>query len=189
MKKSIFSTSFVIIALVVSSCSGGGTSKPAAEDSSVRTHGQAGVVNKDSRQNILQIASASKDHTTLAAACTAAGMLDVLANAGPLTVFAPTNAAFEKLPAGEVANLLKPENKETLARIIQFHAAPGNFKIKSLKDNMKLYMASGDYVDVKVKQDGVYVNGSKIVATIDASNGTIHVVEDVFLPPSEDKDK
>jgi uncharacterized surface protein with fasciclin (FAS1) repeats len=189
MKKSIFSSSFVIIALVVSSCSGGGTSNPEVENSSPGTHGQAGVVDKDSRQNILQIAAASKDHTTLATACTAAGMLDVLANAGPLTVFAPTNAAFEKLPGGVVANLLKPENKETLAKIIQFHAAPGNFKIKSLKDNQKLYMASGDYVDVKVKEDGVYVNGSKIVATIEASNGTIHVVEDVFLPPDKNKDK
>jgi uncharacterized surface protein with fasciclin (FAS1) repeats len=189
MKKSSFSMSFVIILLVVSSCSGRGTSNPSSEETSIRTHGQAGVVDKDSRQNILQIASASNDHTTLAAACNAAGMLDVLANAGPLTVFAPTNAAFEKLPAGEVDNLLKPENKETLAKIIQFHAAPGNFKIISLKDNMKLYMASGHYVDVKVKEDGVFVNGSKIVATIDASNGTIHVVKDVFLPPAEDKDK
>jgi len=113
-------------------------------------------------------------------------MLDVLANPGPLTVFAATNAAFEKLPEGTVEDLLKPENKETLARIIMFHAAPGTYKGNGLKDGQKLYMASGHYIDVEVKDDGTYVNGSKIVATIDASNGVVHVVEDVFLPPAEE---
>jgi uncharacterized surface protein with fasciclin (FAS1) repeats len=113
-------------------------------------------------------------------------MLDVLANPGPLTVFAPTNAAFEKLPDGTVEDLLKPENQETLARIIMFHAAPGTYKDKGLRDGMKLYQASGHYIDVEVKDDGTYVNGSKIMATIDASNGVIHVVEDVFLPPAEE---
>ena len=88
---------------------------------------------------------------------TPAEMLDVLANPGPLTVFVPTKAAFDKLPEGTVEDLLKLENKETLARIIMFHAAPGT-----------------------------YVNGSKILNTIDAANGVVHVVEDVFLPPAEE---
>jgi uncharacterized surface protein with fasciclin (FAS1) repeats len=152
----------------------------------IETHGQSGVVDKDSDKNILQIAASSPDHSTLAAACTAADMLDVLANPGPLTVFAPTNAAFDKLPAGTVEDLLKPENKETLARIIMFHAAPGTYKGKGLRDGSQLYQASGHYIDVEVKDDGTYVNGSKIMATIDASNGVIHVVEDVFLPPAEE---
>ena len=186
MKKINFFSLIVIFSLIISACSSDGSTSTATETESFNTHGQAGVVDKDSDKNILQIAASSDAHTTLAAAATAADMLDVLANPGPLTVFAPTNAAFDKLEAGTVENLLKPENKETLARIIMFHAAPGTYKDKLLKNDQKLYMASGHYIDVEVKDDGTYVNGSKIVATIDASNGVVHVVEDVFLPPAEE---
>ena len=186
MKKlNVFSVVISVI-LLFSACSGGGSPEAAAGGQAFDTHGQSGVVDKNSDKNILQIAASSPDHTTLATACTAAEMLDVLANAGPLTVFAPTNAAFEKLPAGTVEDLLKPENKETLARIIQFHASPGTYKGNGLRNGMKLYQASGHYIDVEVKDDGTYVNGSKIIASIDASNGVIHVVEDVFLPPAEE---
>lgn len=186
MKKINCLSIIVSVSLIVTACSGDGSSTTANQAESFDTHGQAGVVDKDSDKNILQIAASSDAHTTLAAAATAADMLDVLANPGPLTVFAPTNAAFEKLPAGAVEDLLKPENKETLARLIMFHASPGTFKGKLLKNGQKLYMASGHYLDVEVKDDGTYVNGSKIVATIDASNGVVHVVEDVFLPPAEE---
>ena len=186
MKKINCLSIIVSVSLIISACSGDGSSTTANQAESFDTHGQAGVVDKDSDKNILQIAASSDAHTTLAAAATAADMLDVLANPGPLTVFAPTNAAFEKLPAGAVEDLLKPENKETLARLIMFHASPGTFKGKLLKNGQKLYMASGHYLDVEVKDDGTYVNGSKIVATIDASNGVVHVVEDVFLPPAEE---
>ena len=176
-----------IVSLFISACSGGGTSESTNLGKAITTHGQAGVVDKESAKNILQIAAGSEAHTTLAAACVAADMLNVLANAGPLTVFAPTNVAFDKLPAGTVEDLLKPENKETLARIIKFHAAPGNYKVgKGLKDGVKLYMATGHYLDVEVKEDGTYVNGSKILASIDASNGVVHVIDDVFLPPAEE---
>jgi uncharacterized surface protein with fasciclin (FAS1) repeats len=186
MKKLNTISLIICVSLLLTACSGGGTTESSSEVKAVDTHGQSGVVDKDSDKNIFQIAASSPDHTTLATACTAAEMLDVLANPGPLTVFAPTNAAFEKLPAGTVEDLLKPENKETLARIIQFHAAPGTYKGKGLRDGVKLYMASGHYIDVEVKDDGTFVNGSKIMATIDASNGVIHVVEDVFLPPAEE---
>jgi uncharacterized surface protein with fasciclin (FAS1) repeats len=186
MKKVNFISFIVCVSLMVSACSGKGAPESADTSEAVKTHGQSGVLDKDSEKNILQIAVSSPDHTTLAAACAAAEMLDVLANPGPLTVFAPTNAAFEKLPEGTVEDLLKPDNKETLARIIQFHAAPGTYKGKTLRDGVKLYMASGHYIDVEVKDDGTYVNGSKIMATIDASNGVIHVVDDVFLPPAEE---
>ena len=178
---------FAILSLIIFSCSGDGSTTTQVQTEEFDTHGQAGVVDKNSAKNILQIAASSDAHTTLAAAVTAADMLDVLANPGPLTVFAATNAAFDKLPEGTVEDLLKPENKETLARIIMFHAAPGTYKDKGLKDGQKLYMASGHYIDVEVKDDGTYVNGSKIVATIDASNGVVHMVEDVFLPPAEEE--
>ncbi len=187
MKKHCFLSALAILSLLLFACTGNTAPSTEAEVEKVNTHGQAGVVDKTGAVNILQIAASSEAHTTLAAAATAADYLDVLANAGPLTVFAATNAAFEKLPEGTVEDLLKPENKETLIRIIQFHASPGTFKGKTLKDGQKLFMASGHYVDVEVKEDGTYVNGSKIMATIDASNGVVHVVEDVFLPPAEEE--
>jgi len=186
MKKVKFFSIIAVLSMILAGCSGDGSGTQAVETEEFKTHGQAGVVDKDSDKNILQIAASSEAHTTLAAAVAAADMLDVLANPGPLTVFAATNTAFDKLPEGTVEDLLKPENKETLARIIMFHAAPGTYTGKQLKNGMKLYMASGHYIDVEVKEDGTYVNGSKIVATIDASNGVVHVVEDVFLPPSEE---
>ena len=187
MKTTYLFSIITIVALIFSACTGKSSTNTEVQAEEIATHGQAGVVDKDSDKNILQIAASSDAHTTLAAAVTAADMLDVLANPGPLTVFAATDAAFEKLPEGTVEDLLKPENKETLARIIMFHAAPGTYKDKGLKDGQKLYMASGHYIDVEVKDDGTYVNGSKIMATIDASNGVVHVVEDVFLPPAEEE--
>ncbi|MDF1551082.1 MAG: fasciclin domain-containing protein [Bacteroidales bacterium] len=144
--------------------------------------GQAGVQDEVSDKNILQIATGSKDHTTLVAAVQAAQIENVLANNGPITVFAPNNDAFVALPAGTVEELLKPENKKKLANIITNHAAPGTYKGKLLKDGSKLYMATGNYLDVKVVDNNVFVGGAKILATIDASNGVIHVVDKVLIP-------
>ena len=116
--------------------------------------GQASVVDDVSAMNIVQIAVSSPDHTTLVAAIQAAGLVDVLANNGPLTVFAPTNEAFDKLPEGTVENLLKPENKMALVNLIHFHAAPGTYKGDLLKDGLLLYQAQGDKVLVKRLDDG-----------------------------------
>lgn len=151
------------------------------ETAAVETHGQSGVVDDQSKPNILQIALSSPDHTTLVAAVQAAELQDVLVNAGPLTVFAPNNAAFEKLPAGTVETLLKPENKSKLATIITSHAAPGTFAGDLLKDGDELYLATGQYVPVEVKDGATYVNGAKILGTVDASNGVVHVIDTVFL--------
>jgi uncharacterized surface protein with fasciclin (FAS1) repeats len=106
---------------------------------------------------------------------------NVLVGAGPLTVFAPTNAAFDKLPEGTLETLLKPENKSKLAAIITSHASPGTYAGDGLKDGDQLYMATGHYVDVKVTEEGTFVNGSKILGTVDAVNGVVHVIDDVFL--------
>ncbi len=186
MKKIYLFPVITLVFFVCFACTGDSSSQSEVQAEEFQTHGQAGVVDKTEAKNILQIAASSDAHTTLATAVTAADMLDVLANPGPLTVFAATNTAFDKLPDGTVEDLLKPENKETLARIIMFHAAPGTYKGNGLKDGQKLYMASGHYIDVEVKDDGTYVNGSIILATIDASNGVVHVVDDVFLPPAEE---
>lgn len=143
--------------------------------------GQAFVVDENSDPNILNIAIGSPDHTTLVAAVQAAELENVLVNAGPLTVFAPTDAAFAELPDGALEDLLKPENKQTLYNVVVSHASPGKFTIDLLKDGMDLYQATGHYVKVEVRDEATYVNGAKILGTVDATNGIVHVVDKVFL--------
>lgn len=144
--------------------------------------GQASVKDDVSQINILNIALGSEDHTTLVAGVQAAEIEHVLVNAGPLTVFAPTNAAFDALPEGTLEDLLKPENKRKLGDIITFHATPGKLSLEELKDGMSLYMATNEYVKVEVREDGTYVHGAKILGSVEASNGMVHVVDAVMLP-------
>ena len=147
-------------------------------------------------KNIVQNAVNSKDHTTLVAAVKAAGLVDTLQSAGPFTVFAPTNAAFAKLPAGTVDNLVKPENKDTLTKILTYHVVPGRMSaaglMKAIKDGegtAKLKTVAGG--DIWIKQAGpgkLSVTDAKgDVATITIpdvmqSNGVIHVIDTVLLP-------
>jgi uncharacterized surface protein with fasciclin (FAS1) repeats len=148
--------------------------------------GQAMIEDNVSAKNIVQVAAGSTDHTTLVAAVQAAGLVNVLANNGPFTVFAPTNAAFAALPEGTVETLLKPENKSQLVNIIHYHAAPGTYKDAYLKDGMNLFMANGSNAKIAVNEAGdVTVNGANILATIQATNGVIHVVDKVLLPPEK----
>jgi uncharacterized surface protein with fasciclin (FAS1) repeats len=173
-----------IVFLVASCTTSGEQSAEGSADTSAelaKNHGQAGVVDEQSKPNCLQIALGSPDHTTLVAAVRAAELENVLVNAGPLTVFAPNNAAFDKLPEGTVASLLEPENKAKLAMILTSHAAPGTFAGDLLKDGDTIYLATGQYVDVEVKDGDTYVNGAKILGTVDASNGVVHVIDQVFL--------
>jgi uncharacterized surface protein with fasciclin (FAS1) repeats len=144
--------------------------------------GQAFIEDDSSSPNILQIAIGSADHTTLVAAVQAAELENALVNAGPLMVFAPVNDAFAALPEGTVENLLKPENKSDLANILKFHVTPGNYSVDFLKKFKKLGQANNQYVSVEVIDDEVYVGGAKIIASIPASNGIIHVVDKVMLP-------
>ena len=150
-----------------------------------KTSGQAFVEDDVSNPNVLQIAIKSEDHSTLVAAVQAADLENALVNAGPLMVFAPVNAAFEKLPEGTVENLLKPENKEDLANILKYHVTPGNYDKEFLKKFKKLGQANDQSVAVEVEGDDVYVGGAKIVASVKASNGIIHVVDAVMIPPGE----
>lgn len=145
--------------------------------------GQSAVVDEDSAPNILQVAIGSKDHSTLVAGVKAAGLQDVLTNAGPLTVFAPTNAAFDALPEGTLDDLLKPENKATLANIITFHAAPGSYPATNIKGVMGIGQATGDKVEVVERDGDIYVNDAKVLGTVKASNGYVHVIDKVLLPP------
>ncbi len=144
--------------------------------------GQAFIKDDESKPNVLQIAIGSKDHTTLVAAVQAAELENALVNAGPLMVFAPTNEAFAALPEGTVENLLKPENKAKLALILKHHVTPGNYSKEFLKKFKHLGQASNENVSVEVKGDDVFIGGAKIIASIPAGNGIVHVVDTVILP-------
>ena len=148
--------------------------------------GQSGVVDTESDANALQVAKSIEDFSTLVVAIKAGGVEDALVNTGPLTIFAPLNTAFAKLPEGTVENLVKPENKATLAFILTNHVAPANYPIKQLKKEAKkgrkLYMASGTYLVVAPKDGDIYVGGTKILKTVQVSNGWIHVIDDVLVP-------
>ncbi len=151
--------------------------------------GQASVVDEVSEANALQVAKSIDDFSTLVTAIEAAGVENAVVNVGPLTIFAPTNDAFGKLPEGTVETLVKPENKEQLAFILVNHVAPANYPDtqleKEAKKGRKLYMASGKYLDVVQKDDGIYVGGTKILKTVQVSNGWIHVIGDVLVPEEE----
>lgn len=147
--------------------------------------GQAFIADDESTPNVLQIAIGSADHSTLVAAVQAADLENVLVNAGPLMVFAPTNAAFDALPEGTVEDLLKPENKDALANILKYHVTPGNYSKDFLMNFKKLGQANNQNVTVEVKDNEVYVGGAKIIASITAGNGIVHVVDKVILPPTQ----
>ncbi|MEO0556685.1 MAG: fasciclin domain-containing protein [Bacteroidota bacterium] len=143
--------------------------------------GLGSVVEENSDPNILAVAIGSEDHTTLVAAVQAAELENTLGTPGPLTVFAPTNAAFDALPDGALDDLLKPENKQTLANVVTSHAAPASFPMDKLVQEDSIYMATGHHLTVEEREDGTYVNGAKILGTVPASNGIVHVVDQVFL--------
>jgi len=146
---------------------------------------QSGVPDDMSQKNVVQVAIGSKDHTTLVKAVQAAGLVDVLSTTGPFTVFAPTNAAFDKLPAGTVENLLKPEKKDDLTDILQYHVSLGVFKTEILTDGQVIGQVNGGNITITKKDGKLMVNGTaSVIASIPASNGIIHVIDGVLLPPA-----
>jgi len=184
MRKIFLATSMICISMLMS-CEN--STKQAAETETgteaVAT-GQSGVQDDLSQKNVVQVAIGSKDHSTLVTAIQAAELVDALSNAGPFTVFAPTNAAFDKLPAGTVDNLLKPESKDDLANILQYHVSLGVFKAESFTDGQVIGQVNGNDITMSVKDGKVMVNGATIVASVPASNGIIHVIDGVLLPPA-----
>lgn len=147
--------------------------------------GQSTVQDDESAKDIVKIAAGSADHTTLVAGLKAAEYVNVLANAGPFTVFAPTNAAFDQLPAGTLDDLLKPENKDKLRNILEYHVYVGVLKDALMSDGLTYGMASGHNATIGNKEGKLSINGVTIVATIPASNGIIYVTDGVLLPPSK----
>ena len=110
--------------------------------------------------------------------------MDVLSNAGPFTVFAPTNAAFGLLPEGTVEGLLKPESKDALRNILEYHVAVGVYKLENLKDGQTINQVNLDNVTIGFKDGKYTVNGANILGTVQASNGIVYVVDAVLLPPA-----
>jgi uncharacterized surface protein with fasciclin (FAS1) repeats len=160
------------------------TAPASAEEKTVMVGGAAMFPSK----NIVQNAVNSKDHTTLVAAVKAAGLVETLESKGPFTVFAPTNAAFGKLPAGTVDTLVKPENKATLTKILTYHVVPGKLAAADLKDGMKLKTAEGEQLTVKHDGGKVWIVDAKggtsmvTISNVNQSNGVIHVVDTVLMP-------
>ena len=146
--------------------------------------GQSGVKDDESQKDVVKIASASKDHSTLVGAVTAAGLVDALSNAGPFTVFAPTNAAFEKLPKGTLENLLKPANIAQLQGVLKHHVTTSTLELADLSDG-PLSMADGGTTTISRKGNDVYIDGAKIVASVRGSNGMVHVIDAVVVPAAK----
>ena len=188
MNIKIVKLSIAIAAIAFASCNSPKTETAAATEGSSETAPAAGgqeSVNDDvSQKDIVKIAVGSADHTTLVTALKAADLVNDLANAGPFTVFAPTNEAFNKLPAGTVEDLLKPEKLEVLQNILQYHVAVAVYKPEYLQDGQVLGMVNGDNATITVKDGKMQINGANIVASIPASNGIIHVIDAVLLPPA-----
>ena len=184
-----YSFAFLLLISIFSSCKNETkqdttTNTQDASEASASQKGQAFIADDNSTPNVLQIAIGSPDHTTLVAAVQAASLENVLVNAGPLMVFAPTNEAFAALPEGTVENLLKPENKETLAAILKHHVTAGNYSKDFLKKFKKLGQADDTSVTVEVIGDDVFIGGAKIIGSVKAGNGIVHVVDKVILPAS-----
>ena len=136
-------------------------------------------------KDIVDTAVAAGQFKTLAAALGAAGLVDTLKGAGPFTVFAPTDDAFAKLPAGTVEELLKPENKGKLTAILTYHVVDGNVMAGDVVKLMEAKTLNGMMVKVKVNGDTVMINDAAVTsADIAASNGVIHVIDSVLLPPA-----
>lgn len=185
--KKIFHFSIVAFAVVlVISCN---TQPEQAQAAAVQDNiagGQSAVQDDESAKDVVKVAASSKDHSTLVAAVKQAELVDALSNAGPFTVFAPTNAAFDKLPKETVADLMKTENKEKLQDILQYHVFVGSLKTDLMQDGQVLNEVNGGDITISKKDGKVMINNNAtIIASIPASNGIIHVIDAVLVPPAK----
>ncbi len=188
MKKHI-TAAFLTIALSI------GFAGTAALSAGAQTDPMVGGSAMYPTKNIIQNAVESKDHTTLVAAVKAAGLVDTLSGPGPFTVFAPTNEAFAKLPAGTVDTLLKPENKDTLVKVLTYHVVPGRVTAKDLKKLIKeghgkatVKTVQGEDLTASIEGSNIVLTDAKggkstvTIANVFQSNGIIHVVDAVLMP-------
>jgi uncharacterized surface protein with fasciclin (FAS1) repeats len=183
MKKIIKLLPAIAMMLFISCNNNSGGETTAATDAGQTGGGQSAVQDDVSMKDVVKVAVGSKDHTTLVAAVKQAELVDVLSNAGPFTVFAPTNAAFDALPAGTVDGLMKADKKADLQNILQYHVTTSSLKADFFKDGQTIGMVNGGSITVSVKDGKIMLNNSAtIVATVPASNGIVHVIDAVLLP-------
>lgn len=175
----------VTVAIACSAPPRDDVSAAAATADASPTIGQANVQDDESQKDVVKIAVGSPDHTTLVTALKTANLVNALANAGPFTVFAPTNAAFDKLPKGTVDELLKPASADKLRNILQHHVTTSVYELADLTDGMTLSMADGGSVTIAKAGDVVTVDGAKVIASVRGSNGIVHVVDGVIVPASK----
>ena len=149
------------------------------------TQAQCGSDSKKTAANIVDVAVSTDFLSTLVAAVKAGDMVETLQGDGPFTVFAPTNEAFEALPEGTLDMLLMPENKDKLVKVLTYHVVSGKVKSTDLSDGMNARSVEGSEIMVKVSDKSVKVNDAQVTsADIMASNGVVHVIDRVILPPS-----
>ena len=164
---------------IIMSCEPATTTEETTEDS----YEEVEEITVEEAPTVVDIAVGSQDHTTLVAALSAADLVETLQGAGPFTVFAPTNAAFEKLPAGTVENLVKPENKDKLSGILTYHVVSGNVMAADLSDGQIVKTIQGQDLKVSIKDGKVMINGATVTAAdLDGSNGVVHVIDSVLMP-------
>ncbi len=185
--KKYFSLPLIVLGLLMTGCNNEKKHDAGTTESEVtNTGGQENVKDDVSQKDVVKVAMGSPDHTTLVAAVKQAELVTALSNAGPFTVFAPTNAAFDKLPAGTVEGLMKNEKKADLQDILQYHVTTSALKEDFLRDGMKIGMVNGGTVTVSVKDGKIMLNNSAtIIASVPASNGIVHVIDAVLLPPAK----
>lgn len=177
--------SLVLVAIVLPACKKAQDARPtppAAAAAAAPAPAEAHIPPLDPK-NIVSIAIGSKDHTTLVAALKAADYVTSIANPGPLTVFAPTNAAFGLLPKGTVEDLVKPENQAKLQEILKYHVTTSVYGVAELTDGMTLSMANGEKTKIQVKAGKISINAANVLASIRASNGIVHIIDAVLTPP------
>lgn len=159
--------------------------QPTSSDQAMMNGVMVGGAEMTPDKNIVDNAVNSKDHTTLVAAVTAAGLVDTLKGTGPFTVFAPTNEAFNNLPAGSVDTLMQPANKQKLVSVLEYHVVPGAYKIADLQDGQMLKTVEGDSLKVTKSGNTTYINGVAItIPDVVSTNGITHVIGSVLMPPT-----
>ncbi len=186
MKKSLLMVAIASLAIISCTKSENNSETSASSASATAestSGGQEAVLDEDSAPTIVKLAVGNKDLSTLVTAVQTAELTTSLSNAGPFTVFAPTNEAFKKLPAGTVDDLLKPENKDKLTDILGHHTYVGVIKTEQMSDGQNLGMVDGKNITIKMVNGKPTVNGTvNIIASVPASNGMVHVVDGVILP-------
>jgi uncharacterized surface protein with fasciclin (FAS1) repeats len=172
------------LVLFAGACSSNTESATETKSEATKSGGQEAVQDDVSQKDVVKVAVGSKDHSTLVAALKQADLVTALANAGPFTVFAPTNDAFNKLPAGTVDGLMKDEKKSDLQNVLQYHVTTSALSTDMLQNVQTLGMVNGGNLTVSVKDGKISLNGgaANVVASVRASNGWVHVVDAVLLP-------